>query len=230
MRRRSLLMGVPVVLVLAACSGNDDGSVPDGDPNELVAQASTLFADAGSVAFSLSSEDVPDDVNGVSAAEGSGVIDAQEPKFAGTITGRIQGVNGTVDIIAIGTDTWAKLFTPSYEPMDLVDLGAPNPAMFFHPTDGLPSLLEATTDLAMAKQIRDGSAILTQVTGAIDAAPVHDLLYLGDDDGEYDITFGITEDGDLRTITLVGDFYGDGDSTYAVTMTDYGEPVDITEP
>lgn len=229
MRRRTLLTSVPVLLLAAAC-GEDSSPAPQGDPKKLMASAATAFADAKTVAFTLTSKGVPDDLNGVSAAEGSGVIDPQQPKFEGTITGRIQGINGTVDVIAIGDQTWVKLFTPTYQSMDLAGMGAPNPAKFFHPTDGLPGLLTATTALSVGDQKRAGSDILSQVNGKIPAAPVYDLLRLGDGDGEYDVTYGITDSGELRTIRLVGQFYGDASSTYDFSVKDYGEPVDITEP
>jgi lipoprotein LprG len=230
MERRTLLISVPVLLLAAACGGEDEKPAPAGDPKELLAGAAAAFADAKSVAFALTSDGVPNDVNGVSAAEGSGVIDPQEPKFEGTITGRIQGINGSIDVIAIGDKTWVKLFTPTYQSMDLAGMGAPNPAMFFHPTEGLPALLTATTKLSTGKQKRAGSDILNQVSGKIPAAPVYDLLRLGDGDGEYDVTYGITDSGELRTIRLVGEFYGDKTSTYDFIVKDYGKPVDITEP
>lgn len=230
MRRRTLLTSVPVLLLVAACGGEDEKPAPKADPKELVANAAAAFAQAKSVAFTLTSDGVPKDVNGVSGAEGSGVIDPQEPKFEGTITGRIQGVNGSLDVIAIGDQTWAKLFTPTYQPLDLVGMGAPNPAQFFHPTAGLPSLLTATTGLDIGEQKREGSDILSQVTGKVPAAPVYDLLRLGDGQGEYDVTYGITDSGELRTIRLVGDFYGAESSTYDFIVEDYGQPVDITAP
>lgn len=230
MRRRTLLAGVPVLVLAAACGSEDDESSPGGDPKQLVANAAAAFADAKTVGFTLTSENVPKDVNGVSAAEGSGVIDPQQPKFQGTITGRIQGINGTIDVIAIGDQTWVKLFTPSYQSIDLAEMGAPNPARFFHSTEGLPALLTASTKLGMKKAKRQGSDILSQVAGKIPAKPVHDLLRLGDGEGEHDVTYGITESGELRTIRLVGQFYGSDTSTYDFIVKDYGEPVDITEP
>lgn len=229
MRHKVALIGVPVLLLATACGG-DGGDVSDADPQELVEQAGQTFADADTVAFTLTSKGVPDDQNGVSAAEGSGVIDADEPRFAGQITGRIQGMSASIDVIAIGEQTWVKLFTPTYQPMDLADMGAPNPAMFFHPETGLPALLDSTDDLSVGSQTRQGADILTEVVGTIDAAPVYELLRLGSSEGEYDVTFGITDSGELRTIRLTGEFYGSDESTYDFVVTDYGEPVDITEP
>lgn len=224
------LVSIPVLALAAACTGDSSDGGEAADPTELVQQAGDTFAEAGAVSFTLDSEGVPDDVNGVSAADGSGVIDSAEPKFSGSITGRVQGVTGSLEVIAIGQEAWMKFFTPGYEPVDLATLGAPNPAMFFHPTDGLPSLLAATTDLASEGQKRQGSDIINEVSGSVPAAPVKELLELGDGTGEYDAVYGITDDGELRTIEVTGDFYEGATSTYSIVVKDYGKTVEITRP
>lgn len=230
MRRLTVLMSAPMLMLAAACTGESSDGTRSADPAALVQQAGETFADAGAVSFTLDSEGVPDDVNGVSAADGSGIIDAAEPKFSGSITGRVQGVTGSLEVIAIGQEVWMKFFTPGYEPVDLATLGAPNPAMFFHPTDGLPSLLAATTDLESEGQKRQGSDIINEVSGSLPAGPVKELLELGDGTGEYDAVYGITDDGELRTIEVTGDFYEGGTSTYSIVVKDYGKNVEITRP
>ena len=40
----------------------------------------------------------------------------------------------------------------------------------------------------------------------------------------------LTDADQLRTATLVGPFFEGGDSTYTLTLTDYGKPVEITRP
>ena len=82
----------------------------------------------------------------MTAAKGAGVISATEPKFQGTITGTIKGLAGTIDVIAIGADTYLKFFTPDYRPTDLDTINAPNPAMFFDPATGISALLPQTAD------------------------------------------------------------------------------------
>ena len=106
MRRRFVLLSAPVLLLASACGGESPSDTAPADPTQLVQQASTAFAEAKTVAFTLASEGVPKDVDGVSAADGSGVIDATEPKFKGKITGRVSGLTGSLDVIAIGNETW----------------------------------------------------------------------------------------------------------------------------
>ena len=45
------------------------------------------------------------------------------------------------------------------------------------------------------------------------------------------MTYGLTEDNELRKVTLTGPFFGAGTtSTYVLTLDQYGEPVTITAP
>ena len=49
--------------------------------------------------------------------------------------------------------------------------------------------------------------------------------------GDFDATYTITDDGELREATLTGVFYEDSESmTYTVTFDDYGTEKDITAP
>lgn len=234
MRRPRVLLAVPVLAFLVAgCSGSgSDGADGDSsaDADQLLSQAQDTFADAGSVSVELTSDGVPKDANGVSGANGDGVIDADTPKFQGTITGRVQGVTGEIDIIAIGDQTWMKFFTPGYNEIDMATLGAPNPAMLFHPENGIPGLIASTTDVAAGEQKREGKDVITEVTGVLPGGEIEDLLKLGDVSSEFDVTYGITEDGELRTAVLSGEFYPDEESTYTFVVTDYGKSVEISEP
>ena len=102
MPARPLLVVLSGALLLTGgCSG---GEAPPDAPtprsaSEQLAAAKTVLDAAGTVALELTSRDVPARENGVTAAKGSGVISATEPKFAGTITGSIQGVAGTIERI-----------------------------------------------------------------------------------------------------------------------------------
>ena len=57
-----------------------------------------------------------------------------------------------------------------------------------------------------------------------------DLLALGDGTGSFDITFGITKDGELRRAVTTGPFFTGSTSTYTLLLTDYGKAVTITAP
>ena len=178
----------------------------------------------------LDSRDVPPRENGVTAAKGAGVISATEPKFQGTITGTIKGLAGTIDVIAIGADTYLKFFTPDYRPTDLDTINAPNPAMFFDPATGISALLPQTADPKDGGKTRAGTEVLDTITGTLPGANIEKLFHLGDGTGTYAVTYGLTKTDQLRTATLTGPFFPGVQATYVVTLTDYGTPVEISSP
>ncbi|MBD3783847.1 MAG: LppX_LprAFG lipoprotein [Micrococcales bacterium] len=234
MRRRPLVVAVAAAvaaLVLAGCSGGSGGS---GSPTRTAAQrlqaAHDALAKTGSVALALTSTDVPKIENGVTAATGRGVVSDTEPKFKGTITGTVKGVGATVEVVAIGEQAWLKLFTPDFEPFDLSTLNAPNPATFFDPAKGIAALLPQTASPTVGGQVRAGRDVLTQVSGTLPAQQVSELFHLGEGSGSYRVTYGLTAADQLRTATLVGPFFGSTDSTYTLTLTEYGGAVEIARP
>ncbi|MGL4178532.1 MAG: LppX_LprAFG lipoprotein [Dermatophilaceae bacterium] len=230
--RRVLLLAVPAVVaaLVAGCSGEGASETPERDPAQRLAAAKTAFDGAGSVKIDLTSTDVPKLQSGVTAAKGSGVISATEPKFAGSITGTIDGVAGQVEVVAIGETAWIKFFTPDFVETDLDTLNAPNPATFVHPERGISSLLPRTVDPTEGSRVRAGREVLDQVAGTLPGAAVADLLNLGDGTGTYRITYGLTAEDELRTATLVGPFFEGAEATYTLTLTDYGTSVAIARP
>ena len=231
MRRRSVLLAVvaAVTALVSGCSGEAE-QAPERTAQQRLEAARAALTDAGSVTLQLTSSDVPDTENGVTAATGQGLVSATEPKFSGTITGTVKGIDATVEAVAIGDDTWLKLFTPDFEPFDLSTINAPNPATFFDPERGIAGLLPQTADPALGEQVRAGRDVLTEVSGTLPAQRVSDLFHLGEGEGSYRVTYGLTETDQLRTATLVGPFFGGSDSTYVLTLTDYGKPVEIDRP
>ena len=231
MRRRPVLATLlaAAVVLTAGCSGGE-AAAPERSPAQRLEAARAGLEKTASLTLDLTSKDVAPTENGVTAAKGEGIVSATEPKFRGTITGTVKGVAATVDVIAVGEDAYLKLFTPDYEPFDLSTLNAPNPATFFDPAKGIAGLLPETASPTAAGQVRAGREVLSQVSGTLPAQQVSDLFHLGDGSGSYRVTYGLTETDELRTATLVGPFFDGQDSTYTLTLTDYGAPVEITRP
>jgi lipoprotein LprG len=230
MRRRTLLAAATLAAVIpftAACSGGD---AKKADPKAELATAKQKFDEAKFVAFGLSSVNVPPKKNGVTGGEGAGEISATEPKFQGTVTGTVKGITGSVGMLAIGNDAYMKFFTSDYNKADLADLGAPNPATFFNPDKGISSLIPKTTDLKEGDRIREGKDILRQINGKLPGQPIKDLFFLGDGTGTFDVSYGLADNGELRTATLRGPFFTGLTSTYTLRLKDYGKPVVITRP
>jgi lipoprotein LprG len=231
--RLPLAAGVlALAFALGGCTGeegNAEAEAPAGPQEQLDAAQAVLEA-TDAMTIELTSTDVPTDVNGVRSATGVGVVDGDTIKFAGDIEGRINGVTATVGLICIGPDAYMKLFTPDYAPVDLDELGAPNPTSFLDPDTGLASLIGATTDVAEGERTREGREILRQVTGTLPGDRVEALLRLGGSDRTFDVTYGLTEDDELRTAVLEGEFYDGTESTYTLLLTDYGQAVPIERP
>ena len=218
-----------LVVALAGCSG-DPAAAPQQSPTEQLAAAKAAFDTAKTVQLDLTSRDVPPRENGVTRAKGAGVISTTEPKFQGTITGTIKGLAGTIDVIAIGADTYLKFFTPDYRPTDFETLNAPNPAMFFDPATGISALLPQTANPKDDGKARAGTEVLDKISGTLPGSSIEDLFHLGDGTGTYAVSYGLTDADQLRTATLTGPFFPGVQATYVVKLTDYGTPVEITSP
>ena len=232
MRRRALLASSVTVAVamLVGCSGGGDAPEAKADPKTQLAAAKKVFDDAKFVGLTLSSKDVPKTENGVTGAIGTGAISASEPKFKGNVTATIKGVSGAAEVITIGDAAYMKFFTPTYNPADLADLGAPNPSDFFDPAKGISQLLVETGSPTAGKEVRDGAAVLQQVSGTLPGSRIKALFNLGDGAGEFKVTYGIGEGDRLQLATMTGPFFAGTTSTYTLRLKNYGTAVEITRP
>jgi len=218
MRRPRLLLAVAgplalgLVLTLAGCSGGN-AVPPKQSPTQQLTAAKQAFDAAKTVQLDLSSRNVPARENGVTRAKGAGVIDLTTPKFQGTITGTIKGLAGTIDVIAIGADTYLKFFTPDYKK-----------------TDFDSALLPQTANPRDDGQTRAGTEVLSTISGTLPGSTIDQLFHLGDGTGTYAVSYGLTDANQLRNATLTGPFFPGAPATYVVTLTDYGTPVAIASP
>lgn len=228
MRRRTLLVSLPLVLgLVSGCSAFEEAT----PPGEALDTARTTFVDAGTVSFDLKHSAIPKGRNGVSAAEGSGIIDEGTPKFQGQVTGVIKGASAGVEIIAVDDKTWMSFFTKDFNPVKMSDLGAPNPAEFFRAGSGVDQILDHTKDPEAGEQTRDGDTVLQEYTGTVPAEDIQRLFELGEGAEEFDVTYGIEPDsGELRTVEIEGDFYEEQPTSFTLEISDYGKDVEITAP
>ena len=228
MRRRSVLAAVPLVLTMAAgCSAFEEAT----PPTEALDKARTIYVDSGTVTFDLKSSAIPKGRNGVSAANGSGIVDKTTPKFQGQVTGVIDGNSAGVEIIAVDDKTWMSFFTKDFNPVDMADLGAPNPAEFFRTGSGVDQILAHTSDATAGERTRSGDTVLQEYTGTIPKEDITRLFNLGEGRETFDVTYGIEPDsGELRSVKITGDFYKETETTFTLTLKDYGKSVQIDEP
>ena len=227
-RRWSWLM-VAVALALGATACSKSAS-DLGDPQTVIDTAQQKLEDTSGVTLTLTTDDLPDGVQGVQGADGT-VTDA--PAFEGTLTAVISAGSFPVPITAVGGKVYAKIpLTFGYSEVNPGDYGAPDPALLLSADQGIPAILAATTDLEKGDDVRggqDNKEVLTTYTGKVPEAAAAHLIPGAT--GEFDATYGITSDGELRTAELTGVFYsGKPPMTYSMTVDDYGTSKDITAP
>ena len=234
--KKLLALGAVLVIALAGCSGKKD-SGGDGQTNSneaatLLSDAKKTLDDAASVHIVLTGRDLPD--NAQTLASGDGVA-THTPAFKGKLTVRSNGAPIDAQVVSVGSKVYAKLsFTPSYielPPSQLAGLGAPDPAVLLDPTKGLSSLLTAVKDPKVKGESRDGSKVLTEVTGSIPGQALQGIFPKAPADKDFPSSFKIDKDSkQLVSATISGPFYEGATSSYDVTLDKYGQAVEITKP
>jgi lipoprotein LprG len=224
--------GLSLVLVASGCTGqkDDEGISKDKSPDEVMALAKKTLDETSGVRIELDTKDLPDGIQGISHATGVGI---HPPAFEGKLTAEASGLSVDVDVVATDGKVWIKYLTPTFAEADPADYGAPDPAELMATEGGLSDLLVNTDDLEAGDTVRGGDnndEVLTEYTGTVPASFVETVIPSASGD-DFDATYTITADGELREATLTGDFYPDaGENTYTLAFTDYGTEKDITAP
>jgi lipoprotein LprG len=227
----AVLAGALTALSLGACSGSDEGGGgSDATPEEVLAAAKTNLDETSGVQLTLSTKDLPDGVTGVEKAEGVGT---HAPAFEGSITVVLSGQAFEVPVVAVDDKVYAQVpLTTGWQDIDPSEYGAPDPAQLMSTDTGFSSLLPATTDLEKGDSVRGGAdnkEVLTEYTGTVPGDAVKNIIPTAA--GDFEATYTITDDDELRSVRLTGVFYPDSESmTYTVTFEDYGTDKDITAP
>ncbi len=236
--RRLRLLTVPLAFGVAlgglsACSGDDKGGDKDSASTKAaLAAAKKTLDDTSGVEISLTTDDLPNGVTGISSATGTGV---HPSAFEGTFKLSVNGLPADADVIAVDGKTYAKnsLLLPDWAPIDPSDYGAPDPAKLMDPDGGFSGLLSSAEEVEAGDTVRggeDNKEILTEYTGTISSDAVAALI--PDAEGDFSFSYTISEDDELREAVLKGAFYGKdhGDVTYTLTLDAYGTEKDITAP
>lgn len=224
------LVLLSVAVALAGCTAGGSGPTPTPETPTTKLAAIKAFVDAAtSVRMTMTSRDIPTDAQGVLGAKGVG---AHPPAFMGTVTARVKGIQADIDIIAVDGKIYAKLpLVPGMRQVTQDQLDAPDPAMLFNPDKGITPLLTMTTDAAYGPATRSGSDVLATITGNLPGAKIVDLFWTGDRSAEFAVSYGFIEaTGELRTVEVTGPFFGAATSTYALTLDQYGQQVEIRAP
>jgi lipoprotein LprG len=232
-RRTRLLLAACVALVAGAVAGcgDDQKSVSDERSlDEVMELAKTTLDETSGVSLSLKTTDLPPGVTGVKEATGVGV---HPPAFDGSLTVVLSGTDFNVPVIAVDDKVYAQIpLTPGWSDVDPAEYGAPDPARLMSPDTGFSALLPATEDLEEGESVRGGEGnreVLTEFTGTVPDDAVRN--FLPGAQGEFDATYTITAEGELREAVLTGVFYPNTESmTYTIGFEDYGTEKKITAP
>lgn len=223
-RLAAALVALTAGLGLAACTGEESAD----DPAAALAQARSELDETSGVRLSMTTEELPDGVEGILKAEGVGT---HAPAFEGTLTVVVNGLSLDVPVVAVDGEVYAQLpFTNRYRRVDPDDYGAPDPAALLAVDGGISSWLTEAADVVAGEQVRDGSQVLTSYVGTLPGAAVAAVIPSADASADFEVTFGLAE-GRLAQAQVTGPFYGDADAvTYQVDLADYGLEPDITQP
>jgi lipoprotein LprG len=227
----SLRRLAPIVLAtLLLTSGCGGGSHSDEDPATALKGAQQKLEDTSGVTLSLATDDLPDGVQGLKSASGT-VTDA--PAFDGSLGVVTPLGSFSVPVKAVGGKVYAQIpLTPGWSVVDPADYGAPDPADLISADAGVPSIVAATQDPSGGEDVRGGTdnkEVLSTYTGTVPDSAVSAIIPGAS--GDFDATYGITSDGELRQVELTGTFYsGHPENTYTLVLTDYGTSRDITAP
>jgi lipoprotein LprG len=236
--RRLALAAVVLLALLAGCTDDDDkqsgngGTTTPDDPVALLTDAKKAIDGAASVHLVLTGRDIPS--GAVALTKGDGVA-THAPAFKGQLGVTSGGNPIDAEVVAVGGKVYVKpSFAPSFilfTPKQLSDLGAPDPAVFLDPAKGVSSLLPALKNPVVKGESRQGSAVLTEVTGTIAGSALIGIFPKAPKDKEFPATFKIDKSSkQLSSATVSGPFYPGGTSAYDLTLDKYGEQVEITKP
>lgn len=229
MRRSAVILpAVASLILVAGCTGDDGGQDTD-DPTERLEAAKQTIDEAASVEFELETDRLPDGIDGVTRASGTGNHD---PAFEGTIDIVAAGFSGEAPVVAVDGEVYVELpFTSQYVAVDPEAYGAPDPAALMSTDGGFSSLLTEAEEVSENGERRDGEEVLTELTGTLDGAAVAQLFPTAEESGSFDVAFTLTDDDEVDTATVTGPFYsGADDVTYDIAIDTSEEPVEITKP
>jgi hypothetical protein len=217
-------LAAAALLGLAGCGGTSGAA---SDPTTLLQQAKATVDGAGALHFTLTTSG---DHGSTAITGGEGDL-GHPDKLRGTFTVSVAGIPASVKVAAGGGTFLAQLpFSSSYTPTDPSSFGIANPAKLISPTGGLSSILIDIQHPRSTGRTRVDGEVLDTVTGTV---PGTDLSALPDDDASQPVqaTAEIDpSDHQLRRIALTGPIGTTGRATYTVTLTDYGEHVDLSLP
>jgi lipoprotein LprG len=214
------------ILCAAACGGHS--APPKANAEALLQKAKATLDAAQSVHFVLTSQGASG--GGTTITGGEGDL-ARPDQLQGTFTVSLHGLSANVKVVSKGGVFAAQLpFGSKYTRTNPTAVGLTDPSQLLSPDHGLSNLLTAGTNPKVTGQERVAGELLYEVTSTV---PGSAIPVLPDANPSQPVTMVAAinpTNYELRQISLTGPFTSTSDSTFAVTLTKYNEPVTISLP
>lgn len=220
---RARLLAPLAVLLLAACTGS---SKPEQDPRDALAAAKTRLDTTPGVHFTLTASPLPPTGTSLESAEG----DAAPPSssFSGEAKIKSSAFSATVKAISVGGVVYVKQpFAATFVKVNPATLGLVDPGALLSPKKGISTFLTVDPQARADGSVRVGGEVLDRYRATLPEIGVlaTDATNVA---AEFDLVPGTHE---LRRVVLTGAFFGkDTQTTITLTLTRYGQTVDIKAP
>ncbi len=212
------------VSLVTACSSDSTDSTQT--PTERLTAAKKSFDAAKYIGFTMSTDALPDGIDGLLSAKGTGT---HAPAFMGEV--RVHtAIDITAPVIAVDGKVYAKLPFSPYGEIDPATYGAPDPAQLMDIGSGISALFPQTQDAQAGSSTRDGSVVLTEIDGTLPGEAVK-AVFPSAGTEDFPVTYTLTDDNVLKRVRVTGPFYGDaGNVTYTIDLDLNADAVDIQAP
>lgn len=211
--------------LVASCSGSSGADTKASSPADVLLAAKARLDGTSGVHFTLTGAPLPPAKTALQAAEG----DAAPPSsFTGTATIHSQAFNATVRVVSVGGVVYVKQpFASSFTTVDAAKLGLVDPGALLSGEHGISSFLTADPQARADGSVRVGGEVLDRYRATLPTVGV-----LASDvtnaPAEFDLVPGTHE---LRRVVVTGAFFDPGTrTTLTLTLTNYGQHVDIRAP
>jgi lipoprotein LprG len=219
---------VALATLLTGACGGGGSTPPKADAQALLHQAKATVDATQSVHFTLTSQGVS--TGGTTITGGEGDL-ARPDQLQGTFTVSLHGLNANVKVVSKGGVFAAQLpFQSNYSPVDPSAFGLKDPTQLLNPDHGLSNLLTAGTGAQVTGQERVAGELLYEVTSTVPGSAIPVLPDANPSQPVTMVTAINPHNYQVRQLALTGPFTSSSDSTYAVTLTNYNEPVTVTLP
>lgn len=224
--RKLVAAAAVLVVAVTACDGGSSSS-NEAPPEDRLAAAKEGFDSAEYIGFTLATEQLPEGLEGLLSATGTGT---HAPAFTGEVKVQTAATDISAPLVAVNGRVYAEFPFVGWNTIDPADYGAPDPANLMDTEAGISSLFTATEDPEAGDESRDGDEVLTTIDGTLPGDAVQQVFpSAGTDD--FTVSYRLTSDDDVQSAEIAGPFYdGSDDVTYTIQLDLEADEVDIQAP